>query len=98
VKQPRRERDERVLTAFVEVFCRAHHRTDGELCPECGELLAYARDRLAHCPLDPKPKCKDCPVHCYRPDYRARMREVMRFSGIHFVKRGRLDWLVRYFM
>ena len=32
------------------------------------------------------------------PEYRAKIKEVMRFSGIYFVKRGRLDWLVRYFM
>jgi len=26
------------------------------------------------------------------------MREIMRFSGLYFVRRGRLDWLVKYFL
>ncbi len=93
-----RDRDEKVLATFVQVYCRAHHGTDEKLCEECDELLTYARQRLAECPLDPKPKCKDCPVHCYKPEYRERIKIVMRYAGIHFVKRGRLDWLVRYFL
>jgi len=47
--------------------------------------------------MAPKPKCKDCPVHCYKIEYRRRIKEVMRFSGIYFVKRGRVDWLIKYF-
>ena len=88
-----------MLTRFIEVFCRKTHRTDGkQLCDQCGELLAYAADRLARCPMDPKPKCKDCTVHCYDESHRARIKEVMKFSGMHFVRRGRLDWLVKYFL
>jgi len=88
----------RTMRRFVEVYCRQKHSTArGELCDDCSDLLAYAEKRLARCPLDPKPKCKDCKVHCYAPRYRRRIKEVMKFSGMHFVKRGRLDWLVRYF-
>jgi hypothetical protein len=60
--------------------------------------VEYARDRLIACPYDPKPKCKHCPTHCYKPAMRRRVREVMQFGGMHFVKRGRLDWLVKYFL
>ena len=91
--------EEKVLRRFISVYCRARHGTKGEpLCAACGDLLAYALNRLERCPFDPKPRCKACPTHCYRRDYRAGIREVMRFSGMYFVKRGRLDWLVRYFM
>jgi hypothetical protein len=92
-------REAKVLNTFISVFCRARHGGDGKaLCVDCRELLAYALKRLDRCPYDPKPRCKACPSHCYRSDYRAKIREVMRFSGTYFVKRGRLDWLVRYFM
>ena len=88
-----------MLTKFIEVYCRKKHSAAGEqLCDECSELLDYAADRLARCPLDPKPKCKDCTVHCYDDAHRARIKEVMKFSGMYFVKRGRLDWLVKYFL
>ncbi|MCX8038466.1 MAG: nitrous oxide-stimulated promoter family protein [Candidatus Sumerlaeia bacterium] len=89
----------KIVERFVRVFCRHQHGTNGiGPCGECLDLIAYARKRLEKCPYDPKPKCKHCPTHCYRPDYRARMRAVMKFSGMHFVKRGRLDWLIRYFL
>jgi len=86
------------LSKFVEVYCNHHHDTaKGVLCNECSELLEYGHKRLELCPYDPKPKCKDCPTHCYRKDYREKVKEVMKFSGMHFVKRGRVDWLIKYF-
>ena len=96
--QAKKARDLATLEKFVEVYCRKKHRTPtGRLCGECDDLLAYARERLARCPMDPKPKCKDCPAHCHADAYRQRIKDVMRFSGIHFVKRGRIDWLIGYF-
>lgn len=87
------------LKKFIEVYCSKKHRTaGGQLCDECRELLDYAADRLAKCPMDPKPKCKDCEVHCYDQAHRDRIKEVMKFSGMYFVKRGRIDWLVKYFL
>ena len=90
-------RESETLTRFIEVYCREKHAGEA-LCAERADLLGFARGRLERCPLDPKPKCKDCKVHCYAPAYRAKVREVMRFSGMHFVRRGRLDWLLKYFM
>jgi Nitrous oxide-stimulated promoter len=66
-------------------------------CEECREFLAYALQRRLRCPLEPKPTCKECPVHCYRPGHRERVRQIMRFSGAYLIKRGRLDLLWHYF-
>ena len=88
-----------ILTAFIEVFCQRMHGTPkGRMCPDCAELLAYSTSRLSDCPYTPKPACKSCPTHCYNPEHRQRIRQVMKFSGIHFIKRGRVDWLVKYFL
>jgi hypothetical protein len=67
------------------------------LCGDCREFLAYAFARRIKCPLDPKPTCKHCQVHCYRPGHREKVREIMRFSGRHLILRGRLDLLWHYF-
>lgn len=96
-KAERIERDNQVLHAFIRVYCRENHGSAG-LCPECAELLAYALKRNEKCPLDPKPRCKKCAVHCYKPEMRAKIKEVMKFSGIYFLKRGRLDWVYKYFL
>ena len=93
-----RERERKLLRRFIEVYCQEHHSPpDESLCDDCQDLWNYARARLEKCPMDPKPKCKDCPNHCYKIEHRQQIQEVMRFSGLYFVKRGRLDWLLRYF-
>jgi len=52
------------------------------LCPECAELLAYAESRSDHCPfMAEKTFCSNCKVHCYKPEMREKIRQVMRFSG-----------------
>ena len=68
-----------------------------QVCPECREFLSYAIARRINCPLDPKPVCKHCPVHCYKPDYRQQVKDIMRFSGKHLLLRGRVDLLWHYF-
>lgn len=93
------ERELKLLRRFTEVYCRRHHGSArAELCGDCAGLLEYARGRLEACPYDPKPKCKHCPTHCFKPSRRQQVREIMRYSGMYFVRRGRLDWLVRYFL
>jgi hypothetical protein len=78
----RLDRERRTMDAMVRLYCRDHHGTRGEPCGECGELREYAFARLERCRYgDGKPTCANCPVHCYRPDMRERVREVMRYSG-----------------
>jgi hypothetical protein len=67
------------------------------LCADCREFLAYALERRLKCPLKPKPACKHCHLHCYRPGHREQVRAIMRFSGRHLIRRGRLDLLWHYF-
>ncbi|PLX95363.1 MAG: nitrous oxide-stimulated promoter family protein [Desulfuromonas sp.] len=67
------------------------------LCSDCREFLSYAFARRIRCPLDPKPTCKHCSLHCYRPGHREQVREIMRFSGKYLILRGRLDLLWHYF-
>lgn len=85
---PRRRREWITIEHMLVLYCRAHHgRTrrasaGGELCPDCRKLRAYAARRLEACRFgETKPACADCPVHCYKPDMRAAVREVMRWSG-----------------
>lgn len=102
-KEKRIEKDAKVLKTFIKTYCRQKHLKNGAaagasgLCPACHDILAYALKRNDKCPLDPKPRCKKCEVHCYKPEMRQRIKEVMKYSGIHYLKRGRLDWVYKYF-
>ncbi len=108
----REMKDLRVLAVFTEFYCRSLHAGEKEplkdcgladgafrkirLCTECREFLSYAVNRRIRCPLDPKPSCKHCHIHCYRPGHREKVREIMRFSGKRLIRRGRLDLLWHY--
>ena len=63
------------------MYCEHHHGTRGP-CPDCAKLSDYADRKLDLCPYGPeKPSCTNCPIHCYRPEPRERIREVMRWAG-----------------
>jgi predicted amidophosphoribosyltransferase len=80
-KRPRMAREYRTVEVMVHMYCRGVHGSD-VLCADCAELLDYARERLAQCPFQAgKTTCAKCPVHCYRPAMRERMRAVMRYAG-----------------
>ena len=66
-------------------------------CADCLKLLLHAASKRILCPYDPKPACKKCDTHCYGPGYRERIREVMRYSGMRLIRRGRFGLLKKYF-
>lgn len=74
---------------MIRIFCDAHHDTAGKsLCPECSKLLDYAKDRLDKCPFGHnKGACSKCRIHCYKPDLRKQVTEVMRFSGPRMLRK-----------
>lgn len=54
------------------------------LCSECQELAEYARQRSQKCPHianGTKTFCSQCKTHCYKSEYREKIRKVMRYSG-----------------
>jgi hydrogenase maturation factor HypF (carbamoyltransferase family) len=105
------KKDVKLLFNFIRLYCGAKHasqlkvKVEAEeitcggtlLCPECAEVVKHALERRYNCPLEPKPSCKQCRIHCYSKDYRAIIREIMAFSGRRMILRGRLDYLKYYF-
>jgi len=80
--QSRIKREEKTVAAMIRLYCKKNHTYERELCQECSQLLEYAKLRLDRCPYEQdKPTCAKCPVHCYTPQNRAKIRTVMRFSG-----------------
>ena len=77
----KREREKETVSLMVHLYCRKKHHSK-TLCPDCAALDAYARCRSDRCPfMETKTFCSNCKVHCYKPDMREKIREVMRFSG-----------------
>lgn len=106
-------KDLKILAWFTSVYCSDHHMAPREslvdlpnqlaslqryqCCDECRKFLTYAIERRLNCPLEERPVCKHCQVHCYRSDYREKVRKIMRYSGKALIKKGRLDLLWHYF-
>jgi hypothetical protein len=81
-EHPRISREKKTIEAMVRIYCKNHHESKGELCPECSELLEYAKMRLDKCPFqEKKPTCGKCLIHCYQPQMREKAKKVMRHSG-----------------
>ena len=90
-------REQHTLIVMIHMYCTTHHpgvpgtgrleplsgaKAGTALCQECDSLLAYALTRIEDCRFgDDKPACTQCPVHCFRPDMRQRIRAVMRYAG-----------------
>lgn len=75
------KREEKTIAAMIWLYCKASHQSNG-LCSECEQLLNYALEQLHRCPYkEEKPTCEYCPVHCYKPEPREKIRIVMRYSG-----------------
>ncbi|MFU8844891.1 MAG: nitrous oxide-stimulated promoter family protein [Bacteroidales bacterium] len=75
-------REQRTVEVMIGMFCRDRHKQENGLCASCSALVIYSRQRTEKCQFgDGKPVCVHCPVHCYKPDMREKIREVMRFAG-----------------
>lgn len=75
------QRDMETVRLMIDLYCR-HHLGDEESVERYRQLADYACRRLSQCRYaEQKPACKDCLIHCYRPEMRAMMRDVMRWTG-----------------
>lgn len=82
-KAEKKRHDElQAVTRMIEIYCRGKHGHNISLCKDCQKLMDYARSRIEYCPfMESKSFCSNCMVHCYSPDMRVKIKEVMRYSG-----------------
>lgn len=75
-------REFQTMSKMVDIYCSARHASGDLPCEDCATFLDYAEVRLEKCPYgEDKPTCANCPVHCYKPHYRAQARQIMRYAG-----------------
>ncbi|HWR70875.1 MAG TPA: nitrous oxide-stimulated promoter family protein [Dehalococcoidia bacterium] len=80
-RNPRIARESRTVAVMIGLYCHSHHGS-ARPCAECSELLAYTNERLEECPFqEGKTTCAKCPVHCFQPAMRDKIKAVMRHSG-----------------
>mgnify|MGYP002732746412 CR=1 FL=1 len=67
--EKKRQKEQYVVEEMIRLYCRKKHpkekRQEGQKCPF----------------MEEKTFCANCKVHCYKPEMREQIRQVMRFSG-----------------
>ncbi|MDE5845680.1 MAG: nitrous oxide-stimulated promoter family protein [Muribaculaceae bacterium] len=81
-KDSRKEREKATVAMMIKYYCKRHHTPTGSPCPHCQELIDYTAQRIDKCPLSTaKTSCRRCTIHCYLPEYRNEIKQVMRYVG-----------------
>ena len=107
---PRLKRERKTMEVMIRIYCRGQHVDAGrhlktihtgsksiKLCSECECLYNYACERLIACPIrDEKPSCQNCTIHCYKPEMKDNIREVMRYAGPRMFYRCPILFLMHF--
>ena len=75
------DNEKRVVERMVKLYCKRklHLPTIDD---EHKALITYAHKRLDGCKFgEKKTACQLCPIHCYKPDMREKIRAIMRWAG-----------------
>ena len=82
--------EKKLIPVMIRMYCRSNHKAERKaegvrgkaLCTKCQDLAEYAAFRLEKCPFKKnKGFCSYCKIHCYKPEYRAEMKDVMKYSS-----------------
>jgi len=88
-------KEKELIPVMINIYCRGKHKGKrkelslkrGEVCPDCKELTDYALFRLSKCPFKVNKKfCSFCKIHCYKPDMKGKIKDVMKYSGPRMLK------------
>lgn len=75
------DRETKTILLMIALFCKKRHGGEST-CAACRDLADYAIKSIEKCPFGKdKPACSDCTIHCFRPEMRAKIQEVMRYAG-----------------
>jgi hypothetical protein len=78
---PKIQEEMDTVSRMLDLYCRKKHHKN-KLCERCSDLENYAHKRLSFCPYgEDKGACSNCSAHCYSPEYRTKIKTVMRYTG-----------------
>lgn len=78
----KREHEKHIVNLMIKIYCKGNKHCPEGYCDDCKELMAYSNMMVDKCPfMENKTFCQNCRVHCFKKDMRARIKEVMHYSG-----------------
>lgn len=77
----KRDTEKKLVSLMIELYRKGHKNQEG-IDEECQELITYSDARIDTCPyMETKTFCSKCKTHCYKPDMREKIKQVMRYAG-----------------
>jgi len=74
--------EKKTVKVMIQIYCSANHKQENRLCENCQSLFEYAESRIDKCKFKSQNLvCSECKVHCFRPEKREKIKEIMRYSG-----------------
>jgi hypothetical protein len=75
-------KEKKIVKLMIQIYSEGHDKKPLNENQKMQELLDYAYFRLDKCPFkDNKKFCSKCKVHCYKPEMRQQIKNVMRYAG-----------------
>ena len=75
-------KEKKIVKLIIQIYSEGHDKKPLNENQKMQELLDYAYFRLDKCPFkDNKKFCSKCKVHCYKPEMRQQIKNVMRYAG-----------------
>ncbi len=79
-------REKETFEKMIRIYCHDHHANS--LCLDCRALMTELEQVLGKCPFgDSKPLCSKCSIRCMGFEDRAKVLDVMRYSGPQMIYR-----------
>lgn len=76
--EKKREKERKAMELILSVYEKGHQEERDDI----EKLRQYSMERINKCPkMATKTYCSNCEIHCYRQEYRDKIKKVMRYSG-----------------
>lgn len=98
----KRKLELKTMYQIIGIYCHnKHHTPKGQLYEDMHQCDAPHIPKPARKPhMESKTFCSVCKTHCYAPNYREKIREIMRYGGprmllvspIQVIRHMYLEW------
>lgn len=75
------QKEKNIVKLMIMKYCKGQKHSSIP-CENCSGLIEYVEKKLDLCPfMETKTYCSNCKIHCYSPNMREHIKEIMRYSG-----------------
>jgi hypothetical protein len=75
------QREKLTVEIMIRLYCHHHCNSGKDCCDDCHSLIEYCWKQADNCRSKHKLVCVKCRIHCYKPEMRWKVKQVMRYSG-----------------